>query len=286
MPMHTKLSLEDGIQLAQIWQTLNRNRWLFGLTFVGFMIAGYILWCVLPPTYQARAQINIGRVSSTGFIEAPSTGFIEQPGNLAARLMIEYGPIKDNHGQVIDKSIPALMIARLHKGATAIVELVVEGGERSATQAFLESITKRVLENHQQIYDRNAAALTAQLQALDNHQQALEKAYTEVSLFIDQNPNALKADSVHFALLSIQRGQLGQLLINLDMRRPIIIANLNMPYAYPTVLMKEIDALDRPAAPRRALIMAVAFILGMIFGVLAAFCRDAVRAARAGQPAV
>ena len=269
--MYAKLSLEDGIPLAQILQILSRNRWLVGLILAVFMITGYALWFVLPPTYQARAQINIGQVSSTGPFE--------QLDNLIVRLMSEYGRAKT-------EGVPTLKIAQLRRGTTSTVELVAEGREQGATQAFLESITKGVLESHQQIYDRNVAALTAQLKALDNHQQALEKAYTEVLQFIDQKPNAPKVDLVQLTLLSVQLGQLGQLLIDLDMKRPTIISNLIPPRTFPTVLVGEIDAPDRPAAPKRALIMAAAAMLGMIFGVLAAFYRDGVCAARLAQPAV
>jgi len=273
--MYAKPSLEDDISLVQIWQTLSRNRWLVGLIFVVFMIAGYTLCRMLPPTYQARAQINIGKVNiGEAFLPSP----FEQPNELIARLMNEYALQKA-------EGAPALKVAKLRMGTTSTIELVAEGRERGATQAFLESITRGVLESHQRIYDRNVTALTAQLKAMDNHQQALEKAYTEVSQFIDQNPNAPKADPVQLTLLSVQRSQLGLLLIDLDMKRPVIISNLSPPRSSPTILVGEVDALDQPAAPKRALIMAAAAMLGMVFGVLAAFRRDAVRAARLVQPA-
>ena len=274
MSMYAKPSLEGDVSLAQIWQTLSCNRWLFGLILAVFMIAGYVLWLVLPPTYQARVQINVGK---TNVGEVLRSDFFEQPGDLIVRLMSEYGQIKAD-------GTPALKVAKLRRGATSTVELVAEGREQGATQAFLENITKGVLEGHQQIYDRNVAALTAQLQALDNHQQALEEAYTEVSLFINQNLSVPKADSVQLALFSIQRSQLGQLLTDLDMRRPVIISNLSPPLTYPTVQVGEIDVPNRPVAPKRALIMAAAAILGMIFSVLAAFCWGAARADRSPQP--
>jgi len=276
MLMCANPSLEGDITLAQIWQMLSRNRWLFGLIFVVFMIAGYALWFVLPPAYQARAQINIGKVN-VGEVLRPN--FLEQPSDLIVQLMSEHGLVKA-------EGAPALKIAKLRSGTTSTVELVAEGRERSATQAFLESIAKEVLEGHQQIYDHNITVLTAQLTALDSHQQALEKAYTEVSRFIGQNLNVPKPDSLQFALLSAQRTQLRQQLINLDATRPSIIANLSSPRTSPTVLVGEIDAPDRPVAPKRALIMAAAAMLGMVFGVLAAFRRDIARVARSAQSTV
>jgi len=278
--MCVKPSLDDDVSFAQIWQVLSRNRWFIGPIFVVFMIAGYILWYVLPPTYQASAQINIGKIN-TGKVNIGKINFgevflpdlFEQPGDLIARLMDEYGLVKTD-------GAPVLKIAKLRKGTTNAIELVVEGREPDAAQAFLESVTKDVLESHRQIYDHNVAELTAQLKALDDHRQALEKAYAEISQFIHLTLNAPKSDSAQFALLSIQRGQLRQALIDLDMKRPAIISNLNPPSTSPTVLVGKINTPDQPAAPKRALILAAAAMLGMIFGVLAAFGRDAWARAR------
>jgi len=281
--MYAKPSLENDVSLAQIWQMLSRNRWLVGLIFVIFMIAGYTLCLVLPPSYQARAQINIGKGNIIKEVLHPD--FFEQPDDLITRLMNEYGPVK-TEGTPILKVTKLLRKETTSKEAASTVELVAEGRERGATRAFLESITKGVLESHWQIYDRNITALTAQLKALDNHQQALEKTYTEVSQFIDQNTNAPKVDLVQLTLLSVQRSQLGQQLIDLDMKRLAIISSLDPLRTYPTVLVGEINAPERPVAPKRALIMAAAAMLGMVFGVLAAFCRDAVRAARLAQSTV
>jgi hypothetical protein len=278
MSTFAKPPLENDISITQIWQTLNRNRWLFGLIFVVFMIAGYALWFVLPPIYQARAQINIGKIYPDPF---------EQPGELVARLMSEYSLINDLiNGQIQPKGAPALKSANLSKGTTRTVVLVAEGRERGATQAFLEGITKRVLERHQQIYDDNIDMLTAQLKAMDNHQQALEKSYTEDSQLINRSLNAPKTDSTPLMLLSVQRGQLGQSLIDLDIRRFAIISNLSPSRTSPTVLEGETNAPDRPVAPKLALIMAVAGMLGMIFGTLAAFRRETARAARSTQSTV
>jgi uncharacterized protein involved in exopolysaccharide biosynthesis len=283
MTMYAKPSLEDDVSLAQIWQMMSRNRWLVGPIFVVFMIAGYILWYVLPPTYQAHAQINIGNIGNVstgvniGGVFRPD--LFEQPGDLIARLVDEYGLAKTD-------GAPVLKVAKLRKGTTNAIELVAEGRERDAIQAFLESVTKGVVESHGQVYDRNVAELTAQLKAMDNHRQALEKVYAEISQFIHLTLNTPRADSTQFALLSIQRGQLRQALIDLDMKRPAIISSLNPPSTNPTVLVGKINTPDQPAAPKRGLILAAAAMLGMIFGGLAALGRDTIHAARTNQQTV
>ena len=163
----------------------------------------------------------------------------------------------------------------------ATVELVAEGDRPEDAVALLQRIFEGVQKSHFENYSQNVQLLTERLQNLDKQRQALQQQYEDSTAMLER---LAQRDPVQASLIMFERGRISATIYALDAEKPSLMQKLTRPLTQPTELMGEITAPSKPAKPKKALVLALSVVLGLMGGVILAFVAEFVAKAR-GTPA-
>ncbi|NMG73929.1 Wzz/FepE/Etk N-terminal domain-containing protein [Aromatoleum diolicum] len=248
---------ENELNLVDLWDVLVRRRiWIVATLVV--CIAGAIAYLLLkPPVYEARVKLRIGQVAGAGFFEPPEV--------LSSRLLAMYG---EDVADGVRRQRPFLKQAAIPKGVPGGVELVVVADRPADATALLGRIFEEIQKTHQETFRENWRVLNERIQHLDAQRMALQLQFSDASDLIDR----LKPrDPVQASLMMLERGRISASIAGLDAERPSLVQKLTPPQTQSTELLGEIAAPQKPAAPKRGLVLALAVILGVVGGVLLSF---------------
>lgn len=255
---------DDEIDLLELWQILcKRKIWIVACLLV-CVAAGAAYVALKAPVYEASVKLRIGQAGP-----APG-GLFEVADELSVRLMARYG---EDVADGVKRAWPFLKRATPQKSLTTTVDLVVEGDSPEGAVRLLERITDEVRKEHQAIFDRNVSFLSERLNNLDLQRAALQQQYADASALFDQ---LKQRDPVQAALIMQERGRLTTSIIGLDAEKPALAQRLSPPQTLSTALLGEISTPTEPAVPKKGLVLALAVVLGLMGGVMAAFLAEFV----------
>lgn len=251
---------ESQVDLVDLWKILARRRyWILAVVLVALALAGAYVF-LKAPVFESRAKIDVGQVPSN---RQPMD--LEPAEVLVTRLREQYGPLAPDGSP---RPHPYLAQAAVQKGTSTVIELVARGDVRGEPANLLQTIYSDVSNAHRETYERNLGVITERLRQLDNQLGALRLHAQEITDLLV----ALKVrDPVQASLLMIERGRVLTSLGELEAQRPDLVQQLAEPQSRPTRLLNEIAASAEPSEPRPAAAFVLAFVLGLVGGVLLAF---------------
>lgn len=257
---------EDEIDLIALWEILvRRKRWIFLIFTVCLAVAGaYLL--VKAPVYEAFVKVRIGQVASAGPFEAPEL--------ISSRLMSDFG---EDVADGVKRPRPFLKRASVPKGLATAVELVTEGDSPADAVELLEKIANGLMLAHQQNFALNVKYLNERIEHLDLQRKTLMQQLNDATALMEQ---VKQRDPVQASLIMLERGRLTTAINALEAERPALTQKLSAPQTQATELLGSIVAPAKPAAPKKALVLALAAMLGLMGGVILAFLIEFVASAR------
>jgi hypothetical protein len=181
----------------------------------------------------------------------------------------------------VKRDRPFLKGATPSRSSPGVLDLVTEAYTPEEARALLERLVADILSRHDMVYRRVSEGLTVRLQDLDSQRVALRQQHEDATALIDQ----LKpGNAVQASIALFDRAQILKLLADLEAERPSVVQRLAPPQTQPTQLLGEIVPPTHPAAPRKALILATASILGFVAGLVLALIAESVARAPADLP--
>lgn len=249
----------DEISLFDLWDILLRRRWwILGLwAFTVAAAVGYLL--TAQPVYESRAVVRIGQVAGD---------LITPPATLALELREHFETGEPGRERPLLKSVK-------QEGNDVLI-LISEAYSAEEAQQFLQKTVRdigafqqRRFEDASRLQENALAAVDEQIEGLA--QQARHLGEVASSASIDE---AVKA------LLILQRSSLQTDLPALHAQRLRLQRDLSVLRTYPTQMIREATLAEKPSAPRRALILALALVLGGMLGSMAAFVIEFLHNAR------
>lgn len=260
----------EDLSLIGLLRILYRRKWWILLTFVAFLGVGLFYLSSQDPVYEARARFRVGQVKG---------GPLEAADVLASRLMAAFGrDVADG----VFRPRPYLVRALAWKVVPGVVDLAAHGDRPEDASALLRRIYADIDGAHSSIFDASVRYLNETLESIVQQQTAVREQYLEISGLLEQ----LKGrDAVQASLLAIERSRLTDAIRSLASEKPAIALQLAPPMTYRTELLGEITTPTAPFRPRKALVMALASVLGTMFGVLIAFLVEFVARNRRGRGA-
>lgn len=266
---------DDEISLLELWQVLCRRKLWVVVSFLVCVVAGAAYAFLKSPVYEANVKLRIGQ-AAVGQTGPGQVGLFEAAEELSARLMARYG---EDVAEGVKRERPFLKRATPQKGVTTTVDLVAEADTPEDAVTLLTRISDEVRKEHEGIFERNVKFLSQRLDNLDVQRAALQQQYADATALFDQ---LKQRDPVQAALIMQERGRLTTSIIELDAEKPAIAQRLSPPQTLPTALLGEINTPEKPAAPKKGLVLALAAVLGLMAGVMLAFVAEYVANARSG----
>ncbi len=251
---------EVAVSLHDVWRVLVDRRRLIVATFAVVVAAGLGYVFVKSPVYEASARIRVGQVAGTGLIETVEV--------LSSRLMAKYGEIVATG---VKRPRPFLVRAEAPRGVSGVIDLVAEGDTPADAVAMLERIHADIRVLHDGTYRRGVALLDEALRNIDERRAALQKQLDESAVLLEQLG---RRDVAQASLVMLERSHMAALITELDAEKPRLAQKLLLPQTAPTELVEPITAPASPSAPRKALIVVLSVVLGLIAGVMLALVAD------------
>lgn len=187
---------------------------------------------------------------------------------LSARLLAQYG---ENVAEGIKRSRPFITKATVQKGVTTTLQLTAEGDTPDDAARILRDVVADVQKAHTAMYADNIKPITERLKSLNEQREALQQQYTDITKLVEQ---LKERDSVQASLVMIERGPITTAINQQDAERLRLSQQLTPPQTRPTELLGEITAPAKPSKPKKALVLALAAVLGVMGGVMLAFVAE------------
>ena len=252
---------DDEISLFELWQILAKRKALILACFVVCLAGGAAFAFLTSPVYEARATVRIGQIT----LNAERTGqLLEPPSELSARISSEHG------GKRTSASVP--------KGTTSTVNVVVQASSPGDAARSLSTVIESIREDHDTLYEKSLRPTRDRLERLDAQTQQLQQHLLDLTQLIAEIKGR---DAVQATLLMLERSQLANAITQQDAERLLLSQQLTPPATRPTELIGEITAPAKPSKPNKALVLALAAVLGMMGGVMLAFIAEFVAKAKA-----
>lgn len=263
---------DDEISLIELWQILVRRKALILIFFAACLVGGAAFAFLKAPVYEASVKLRIGQVQGNG-------GLLENAEELSSRILAQYG---EEVAEGIKRERPFITKASVQKGVTTTVQLTAEGDSPEDAARLLDDVAKGVQKAHTIMFEDNLKPIAERLKSLDEQRTALQQQYADLTQLAEKLKDR---DSVQASLVMIERGPITTAINQQDAERLRLSQQVTPPQTRPTELIGEITAPAKPSKPKKALVLALAAVLGMMGGVMLAFVTEFVAKAKANAAA-
>lgn len=246
----------EEISVVELWVALVKGKWWIVGCITASMLAAIIYLTLATPVYEATTKIRIGQVAGDGLFEAPEI--------IAARLLERYG---EDLATGVKREPPYLRSAGVPKGLVSVVQLVSEGDTPQQAVDLLREIYRYVQDSHEPMYSQGLLALDNRLGYLDSQRAVLVRRIGETDALIE---HLKQKDPVQASLALIESGRFATTVTELDSERLAIVQKRLAPQTQATMLLGEIETPAKPASPKRALVVVLALVGGLMVGVILA----------------
>ena len=267
---------DDEISLIELWQILARRKALILACFILCLAGGAAFAFLKAPVYEASVKLRIGQVKGDG--AAPPV-ILENADELSSRILAQYG---EDIATGVKRERPFITTASVQKGVTTTVQLTAEGDTPADAARLLDDVAKSVQKAHTTMFEDNLKPIAERLKSLDEQRTALQQQYADLTQLAEQ---LKERDNVQASLLMIERSPITNSLDQQATERLRLSQQITPPATRPTELIGEITAPAKPSKPKKALVLALAAVLGMMGGVMLAFVAEFVAKAKANAAA-
>lgn len=143
---------------------------------------------------------------------------------------------------------------------------------------MLSFLIESIRKDHAIIFEKSLRPTQDRLERLDEQTRNLQQNIVDLTQLIEQ---IKERDPVQASLLMLERNQLTSSIIQQDAERLHLLQQLTPPQTRPTELIGEITAPAKPSKPKKALVLALAAVLGVMGGVMLAFVAEFISNAKA-----
>lgn len=269
----------DEISLLEIWQVLARHKkWVLGLPVLG-LIAALMASALMPPVWEA---VLVGQVGQVG--QQPIEPVVRVVGRIKQKSF--QGEVLASMGIPLDETNPK---GKLYRDSikiqilpnTDLIEIRVRGYSQDEAKHNAEATLNRLVRIHEQLAKPSIQRMTQQMERVTQQINDLREERESIK---NTRSNKSKADTgSRFFDGIIQTNllvQMGGELRNLEQLRLTYEEQLSSLRTYPTSRIDSTYVSEKPAAPRKALIVVSSGVLGLIAGMFAAFILNAIQARR------
>ncbi len=275
---------EDEIDLIELWQTLRKHKAVIIITTFVFVSAAIIYLLMAKPVYEAVATLKIGGQ----LINGNKKIYFEDANKLKERLDVKYNVSGKFRKKGILSYVENVSIPRKTRG---FITITVDGPNNLEAKATLSKVIKQIIDKHSIIYKSIIGTKETTIKLYNELIILLSKEINKQNMVVlnlrrylnkiqDKNPNLS-------ALIILQIGQIKRnIVVEQDkinnLKKEIYNLQLTMhsPYLVMTQIVGKIYTHNYPVKPKKKLILVVAFITGLIFGIFLVFFLEFIRKAR------
>ncbi len=266
---------DDEISLFELFEQL-RNGWrtVAGGLLVGVLGAGAAI-ALLPAQYQASTLIEVGQVNAAG-LEVPAVT-VERMKSPAFVLEVA----QQSGIEVADATDAAKRLSASLQRNAPLIEVRTTGASRDEAIRLAESAIKLLHDKHMQLFEPRVKQLRSELDVTREKLGIVESELAVVDkTMAEAGRQGARAAALPYELLTSLRVQKATEAISL--RQAIVGYNAALlpPATRPTDTVEGVYASRRPVSPRKALLLALGAVGGLLAGTLLVFLANGWRNAQ------
>ena len=261
----------DEVSLLELFNALRRYKGLLlGLPLLGAVLAFLLVTFVLRPTWEASATLEVGRVG--GAVAEPVM-------NVVTRIMlpsfakgaINYAGIKADELKAIQGYYGTLKVNQV-KGAE-LIEIKLRGPSAEMANNLIQGVIVNLQKVHSEMMAVSIEKNQKQLQMLsvDINKTGEEVVLLRQRLLASHNWNDFDATLVA-TILKDKSNDLRDLI----QKKFALEEQMSPSRTYTTRVVDEVYVSEEPVSPKKALIIGLAILLGLLGAVVIAFGHNAL----------
>ncbi|MEF8794370.1 MAG: Wzz/FepE/Etk N-terminal domain-containing protein [Thiohalorhabdus sp.] len=175
-PQHPEFRpAEDEIDLADLVAVLHRRRWLIAAVTVAVLLLGATYTFTTAPKFEYRSLLEVGQYQKQ---EGGDYQYVEDPQSAANRLdalaQTVYQKQSDQVGpEGLKFSLSEFQVESADNGG--VLEVRTEAVAEAEVEDFLTTITNRLIQDHDRIFDVQRQEIRQRIQSLEADLQRLRQ---------------------------------------------------------------------------------------------------------------
>lgn len=260
---------EDSIDLRELLQSISTHKILIIVLTSCITLLGVVYAFVKTPTYEVKAILEIGSYSDNTLLETPFS--------VIKKLEISQQTNKSTSREEssLDRIVPL-------KGSENFLELVVSAPSNAEAIKKLEKIISEIQERHQNLLNAYVTPINKEIKRLEQQREELRNEKQALTNFIAHKTEVLEhiaKDNLAVAVIymidlnnkSLELSDMKMKIFTLDNQIKELELTISSKNIKSTGIVEQIMTNDEPIKPRKAGIIAIAFISGFISSLFIAF---------------
>jgi uncharacterized protein involved in exopolysaccharide biosynthesis len=271
---------QTEIGVRDLWHVLtNQKKWVVGIPTVCVLLASVGIY-FSKPKWEATAVIQIGQVGQSGV--GQGSQLIEPPTRAIERMKMKSFEdavltslrisIEDSN-QVAVQFRNTLSLKAL--GTTDLIQVKVRAVSQDQAKLWALTVVDRLKDVHDRLAQPTIDRLRKQQAELKKQMQTIEEERANLLNIVSKSIKT--SDDSRFSanlLLSNLLLQKNAELRDFEMRRLAAEEQLTSVRTYPTSLIDRVYVPEKPASPKRLLIITIAGLLGLFLGIVIVLIRE------------
>jgi len=271
----------DVIDLKELFSIVaKRKNLIYSITILVTLFAIVYAYMLAKPIYQVKAMIEIGQIDKKP---------LDDINTVKQKFEYTYGVHSKKK-----REYPRATSIAIGKDSNSVFSVVVEGRNNKEAITFIDKIVQKVEDEYAEKinrYIKTQKDLIALTQAdINDTVENLKNIEKSLKNYNQKIMNLSVEDAALAGIYTIQISQNQSRAEGLQSRISALKAKeYTMKLAIsplrikPTHVVGEVEVLDKPVKPKKALIVIVAFITGLMFSVFLAFFLEFVHSMKKAE---
>lgn len=260
---------EDTIDLRELFSVLKRRKKLiWGVTTL-FTLLALVYVFVAKPVYEVKAMIEVGQID-----EKP----IDNVNDIKEKLSYEYQV--NVMGREIE--LPRVQSISVPKGSDSILSMDIHGYSNDDAEKYIQTVIQKIETDYKEKTDAYTNSQKKLIQFIQDdikhNTESLKKMEEAIDTYSQKIVSLKSEDAALAGIYALQVGQkqtelqdLKKYISELKNKEQELKLSITPLMMKPTHIVGEIETLENPIKPKKALIIIVAFITGLMLSVFLAF---------------
>ena len=269
---------EEEISLFDLWAKLREGgRWVLGGVLIGGLGAGALL-VVIPPTYQASALLQTGKVA--GAVIEDVSMMVERLKSPSFLVDVAKDVEDQRWLELIENGEgAAVLTAQVPKTSPSMVEVKVRGRSPEYAKKIAEDATAKVIKRQDELSAQAIQKINFDLAVA---KEKLVKAEQDLAT-LNKTLSATAMKDERFSQVSLLTTiKLQKESEVFTLRQAVFSMEISLlpPSTQPAKVLEAIFVSQKPISPKKGLLLALGLLGGLLFGMMWVFASSAWRQAR------
>lgn len=278
MERNTQYIEEDKIDIRELYSVLKRRKKLIWSVTALLTLLALVYVFVAKPVYQVKTMIEVGQIDAKP---------IDNVNDIQQKLSYEYQvDLKEK-----EIELPRVQSISVPKGSESILSMNIHGYSNDEAVKYIQTVIEKIETDYKKKTDAYTDSQKTLIQLIQEdikeNSTSLEQMKEAMNTYSQKIISLTSEDAALAGIYALQIGQkqtelqeLKKYISKLKNKEQELKLSITPFMMKSTHIVGEIETLDKPIKPKKALIVIVAFITGLMLSIFLAFFLEFISSAK------